>query len=349
MIKYCLAVLMGGLLLTAFVVGCSDDDKTTTPTTPATGSPIQIVDVASIIENAAPPEFVAPLSAPMAIDSAWQYGQSPILEKVFGSSDPQALYSNIDEFKMSMEIITNTMLVDGNGDLITGEYVDSFPMDFGEGEEMMHFTVTVTALANATTVPADAQAIMGASIDVDYLLAVEMEAQPNAVIRIGLKLTDTEQTLWQWDSGSGDPTDTETRSICASLDPTDSSFVFKGLGYCEHESGDMFNYAFNITSESNSDFTYRMSYYSNGSGYPDFLHTVVGGGNKSDEFALKYRLFVPADTTVCDSLHMYDQVFGPDYSEGTGLISAYEDYLDDGLIFMYDVVPTEVLDNPWAE
>jgi len=348
MIKFCFTILVGGVLLTAFVLGCSDDDKTTDPT-PPTGSPIEIVDVAAIIENAAPPEFVAPSGMPMAIDSAWQYGQSPILEKVFGSRDPQALYANINDFKMSMEIIPNTMLVDENGALITGEYVDSFPMDLGEGDVVMHFSVTVTALAGATTVPADAAAILGDSIDVDYLLAVEMDDMPGAVIRIGLKLTDTEQTLWQWDSGSGNPTDIETRSICASLDPTDSSFVFKGLGYCEHEDGGMFNYAFDITSESNSSFTYRMSYYSNGSGYPDFLHTVVGGGNKDVEFALKYRLFTPADTTVCDSLHMYDQVFGPDYSEGTGLISAYEDYLSEDLIFLYDVIPTEVLDNPWAE
>lgn len=347
MYKVCLTILLGGLMLAAFVAGCSDDDNTTTPTTPGTVNPLEMVDVAAIIEQAVPPEFVAPSGSPMDIDSAWLYGQSPILEKVFGSRDPQALYANINEFKLSMGIITSTMQVDENGDIITGVYVDSALVAFGDEEVMLHFTATVTTVVGPVAVPEDSQPILGESIDIDYLITVEQEEMPNAIIKIGLKLSETEQTLWQWDAGSGDATDTESRSIYASLDPTDSSFAFRGLGYCLHEDGDMFTYAFDITADANADFTYRQSYYSPSNLNPDFLHCVVGGGNKDEEFALKYRLFAPADTTVCDSLHMYDQVFGPDYSEGTGLISAYEEYLSDDLIFMYDVIPMEMLVNPW--
>jgi len=111
----------------------------------------------------------------------------------------------------------------------------------------------------------------------------------------------------------------------------------------------LFAYAFNISSESNSDFSYRNSWYSNGSGTIDFLHTIVGGGNKESEFALRYRCFSPADTTVADSAHMSDQLFGPNYTEGTGLLTDYNDYIDEDLIFGYDLIPMEMLTDPWEE
>jgi hypothetical protein len=75
----------------------------------------------------------------------------------------------------------------------------------------------------------------------------------------------------------------------------------------------------------------------------------LGGGNKDTEFALKYRLFEPADTTVCDSMWMEDQVFGPNYSEGTGLITDYASYLDEALIFTNDDVPQLMIPDPWAD
>ena len=58
-------------------------------------------------------------------------------------------------------------------------------------------------------------------------------------------------------------------------------------------------------------------------------------------------MFIPADTTVCNATSSLDQVFGPNYSEGTGLLSAYEEYLNEDLIFGYDVVPQAMLTNPW--
>jgi hypothetical protein len=81
----------------------------------------------------------------------------------------------------------------------------------------------------------------------------------------------------------------------------------------------MFTYAYSITSEATSQFACRQSYVSNGTPVTTFLHTIIGGGNRDSEFALKYRMFEPADTTVCDSMWMFDQVFGPNYSEGTGV------------------------------
>lgn len=349
MFKVFITILLSGLLMTALIVGCSDDDNSTTPTTPGTNTLVDLADLAAIIEEVAPPEYVGPSASSQDIDSAWLYGQSPLLDAVFGSREPEALYTNVNFFKMFMDIIAGVVMVDGDGNFVPGILIDSVEAELGEETLMMHFTATGTAVTSASDVPAIAQMVMGTTIDIDFLISIEIEEVPDASIAMGVKLTDDEQTLWQWDAGMGDPTNTESRLIYASLDLADSSFIFKGVGYCQHEDLDEFRYAFNISSEASSNFTYRMSYYSNGSGYPDFLHCVVGGGSKDVEFALKYRLFKPADTTVCDSTNMLDQVFGPDYSEGTGLISAYEEYLGDELLFEYDAVPDEMIVSPWAE
>ncbi len=339
-----LAMAVMALLL---VVGCSDDE---TPTTPdAQTYDIDIIDLQALVEQVAPPEYTGPSGAPSDIDSMWMYGQSPLLEKVFGSVDPQALYANINSFAMSMDIITSTMKVDADNHIITGVYVDSHLVDMGDGDVMLHFTATVTALADSTVIPDDAQSVLGTAVDLDYLISVEQVEMPGAIVKIGMTLSDSEQTLMQYDTGSGDPADTETRLIYASLNPVDSTFVFKGVGYCEHEDGQMYNYAFNITSEANSDFALRVSWYSNGSIESDLMNCVLGGGNKDTEFALSYRMFMPADTTVCDSNSIREQVFGPDYTEGTGLITDYATYVDEDLLFLYDAVPQAVIPNPWAE
>ncbi len=339
--------------LLALIAGCSDNKTSQPPTTPDS-NPIQLVDVGAIIENVAPPEYVAPAGSPSAIDSLWTSGQSPLLECVFGSHEPEALYSNINDFKMNHDILTSTMRVDADGNIILGEYVDSHLVDMGDAEIMMHFTATVTALDGPTAVPASAQEVIGTEIDVDYLISVVADDMPGSVIRIAMTLNDTAQTIFQWDEGTSND-DEQTRLVYASLDPRDSSFVFKGLGYCQHPvseqwpNGDRFCWAYNITAEANSDFSYRMSYFSNGTPGMTFLHTFLGGGNKDTEFALKYRMFEPADTTVCDSTWMRDQVFGPNYSEGAGLLTDYDEYLGDGLIFLYSAVPQEMIPNPFAE
>ena len=83
-----------------------------------------------------------------------------------------------------------------------------------------------------------------------------------------------------------------------------------------------------MSSETTSDFAYRMSWFSDSPGLDEtLLGCIIGGGNKDVEFAMKYRQYMPADSAVMDSACMYDQVFGPNYSEGTGLISDYDAYL----------------------
>lgn len=310
-----------------------------------------MVDIGAIIESVAPPEYTTPSGASAAVDSAWAYGDHPLLENVFGSHEPEALYSNINEFKMSHAILTGTMVVDENGEIILGTYVGSHLLDFDDEVTTMHFTANVVSLSGPTEIPLAARTIIGDEVDLEYLVNVAVEEMPGAVIRIGFTLNDTIQAICQWDEGtSGD--DEQTRLVYASLDPRDSSFTFRGMGYCQHPispewpNGDRFCWAYNITSEANTDFAYRMGYTSEGADW-SFRHSFLGGGNKDTEFALKYHVFSPVDTTVCDSTQILEQVFGPNYSEGVGLITDYADYLDDDLILPYSAIPQAMIPNPW--
>lgn len=327
--------------------GCGDDKSTTSPAT--TTNPLQIADLQSMIERVAPPEYTAPSAMPMTIDSVWYTGTTPLLEVVFGSEQPQALYTNIAQFKQTLDIISGTMRVDADGHLVTGVYVDSHMIDMGDGEEMAHFTATVTALAEPTPIPQIEQALMGTTVDVDYLISVVVDEQPGMTSNIGISLNGDQQTVFQFDAFEAEGEDLETRLTYASLNTADSSFVFKGLMYCLHPNGEMFNCAFDISSQSTADFAYRVSWYSNGSIDTDILNCLLGGGNKDVEYALKYRMYAPADTSEYSSTDQYDQVFGPNYTEGTGLISNYADYLDDALILTYDIVPQAMMPNPWGQ
>jgi hypothetical protein len=149
------------LVLLILANGCSDDKKTTEPTT--VSNPVQLVALDSIIREVAPPEFTSPVTSPGDMDSAWLYGGYPLMGKVFGSDDPQTLYRNIDDFTAQLQIIEYVARVDADNHLIAGVYTDSVEIDMGDGLVMMHFTATVTALPAPVTMPTCAQAVMGST------------------------------------------------------------------------------------------------------------------------------------------------------------------------------------------
>ncbi len=332
-----------GLMLFA---GCGDDNTTAVGDT----TPLELIDIAEIIENVAPPEFSAPTGSPSAVDSAWLYGEYPLLEKVFGSENPPTLYRNINDFKMFMDIVEMIVRVDADGNFVEDTYTDTTTEDIGGTPTLLHYSATVTALDAATDIPAAAQAVLGETIDVDYLIAITLEELPEGLVHIGVKISETEQTILLYDANMGGESDDPESSVkYLSLDPSDSTFVFKGTGYCADADENIYSYAFDITSDANSDFSYRMSWYSNDIPDSDLLGCILGGGNKDTEFALMYRQYVPADSAVMDSTFMYDAVFGPDYSDSEGLITDYADYLDEELIFGYDVMPQAMLTTPWEE
>lgn len=345
------ATIFSMLLLMAG--GCSDNDSTTNP--PAGGnetSHLELTDLGALVEGVAPPEFTAPVGAPTGTDSlgVWTTGDYPLLEKVFGSQDNQSLYRNINDFKQNLEILTAAVLLDEDGNVVTGEFTDSATIGMDGDSMTVHYTATIAALAEATAIPTQYQTILGASVDVDYLVSVAVSGDETSTEQFGFTVNDTMETLLQYGHRTGDISQDESSLIYASINLTDSTFVFRGVGRVAYQDGNLFTYGYNMTSESTSDFAYRMSWFSNE--LPDdqtLLGCIVGGGNKDVEFAMKYRQFMPADTTVMDSYSSYDQVFGPNYSEGTGLISDYEAYLADELIYTHEAIPMDQIVSPWAE
>ncbi len=346
--KY-LGSIAAAVCLLTLAAGCSDK-KTTNPT--VAPQPLKIVALDSIISRVAPPEYTGPVGSPTTLDSAWLYGSHPLLSSVFGNVDPQTLYANIGKFKMNMDICSHFLKVDAHGAVITGAVSDSVHIEMMPGDSAwLNCSGTVSKLNAAVSIPEAAQTIIGTSVNLDYLLSLQIAEIPTASYSLGLKLTDTNQTFLQFFEDSG--AKGETQMAYLSLKISDSTFDFRGTGHCvqaptgQSVDSSRFSWGYNITSSANANFAYRMAYTSNGWQGINQMFKYLGGGNKNTEFALSYRSYIPADTTVCDSLHMYDAVFGPDYVEGTGLLSTYNSYLDESLFYPYSAIPQLPLGNPF--
>jgi len=349
-----LYILLALIVVASFLAfaGCSDDDSTTIAGNGSSDTTaISLVDVTEVIRDVSPPEFVAAAPKP-AVDSfeVWTEGDFPLLSKVFGNEDPQTLYRNIEKFEMFMDIINRVVLVDENGDVLVGTFDDTVTVTENQQEMLMHVTTTVSALETATAIPTVAQAVIGASVPVDYLVSVEVDEQPNGLVQFGLRISETEQTLLVYEDGmNGEEGETETSLTYASLDPTDSTFEFKGVMYSVDEV-ETFSTSFIMTSEADGDFGYRMSWFSDMIPAPDYtlLGCIIGGGNKDTAFGLKYRQYTPADDASIDAEWSFDEVFGPDYTNGTGLITDYAEWVNEELILGYSTVLQDVLPSPWA-
>ncbi len=344
-------MLLAGLCLVFAFIGCSDDPAPTGGTVTGDTTALELLSLGDLVAAVAPPEFSAAIAKPSA-DSfeIWTEGDYPLLDKVFGTTDPQTLYRNIEDFQMYMEIAEHFLFVDENGDIITGTF-EGTHTDTVEGQEVTETaTAVITALAAATTIPADAQSVIGTSVDVDYLITVSVSEIQGGTFQFGIKCDSTEQTVLSYQANmSGQPNHDESSLVYASMDPTDSTFIFKGVGYSSDDRG-VFTYGFNIGSEADADFSYRMSWYSDDPSTPvTLLGSIIGGGNKDTEFGMTYRQFVPADTTVPDPNWAFEEVFGPDYTNGTGLITDYSSYTDTTYYYNYEDLPHDDVTNPYAQ
>jgi len=334
--------------------GCSDDDSN--PATSGSGTAdttaLNLIDVTQVIKDVAPPVYtVQVLKSPPDSFEIWSDGDYPLLGKVFGDNSSQSLYTNVEFFELYMDIIDGEILVDANGDPIPGTFTKTIVDTIMATPVNFHGTGTVSILSSTTTIPTAFQEMLGTSYDFDCLVEITVEEIPSGLVQIGLIFSATEQTLLIYHTNmSGIPGTSESSITYASLDPSDSTFVFKGVEYCTHDNGaETFATSFIMTSETIGDFAYRMSWYSDDIPDGDFLGCIIGGGNKDTEFALKYRQYSPADATEFDAEWAFDEVFGPDYTNGTGLITDYATFVNEALIIGYDQVPQAVVPSPWAE
>ncbi len=134
--------------------------------------------------------------------------------------------------------------------------------------------------------------------------------------------------------------------------PVYDSIVMKGVFYKDYGTtpATSARWVYDIHSVGESDFAYRMSWYADPQGEltETMLGCIIGGGDKDVEFALSYREYCPADSADHFEEMSLQQVFGPNFIEGTGLLSSYADYLDESLFFTYDDMPGAFLTSPWA-
>jgi hypothetical protein len=344
-----LSLFVAAVCFLILAVGCSDK-KTTNPT--VAPQPVKIMAIDSLISRVVPPQYTAPTGSPSSLDSVWLYGSHPLLSNVFGDNDPQTLYANISKFKMNVDICKHFLKADANGAVVTGAIGDSIRIEETPGDSVwFHVTGTIARLNSAITIPEAAQAVVGASANLDYLISIQVSEVPTMRFYIALKLTDTTQTFLQFFKDTGEKG--ETQMVYLNLRKADSTFDFRGIGHCvqapygESLDSSRFSWGYNITSSASANFAYRMAYTSNGWNGINMLFKFLGGGNKNTEFALRFRQWVPADTAVCDSLHLYDAVFGPDYSEGSSLITAFDSYLNEDLLYPYSAIPQLPLANPF--
>lgn len=323
--------------------GINDGDADTTN--------LLMIDVADIVRSVTPPVYSAPQGA-IARDSfeVWTQGDYPLLESVFGDEQVQTLERNVFEFEFFTGMFMDVLLVDENGDIITGTYIDSVTRLEQEQEMVYHGTFEVSALTGATTIPAAVQAVLGTSYNMDYLVEITIDEIPGGEVKVGFKLDSTEQAMIVYLSNMDDDTaSTGSSLVYSSLDPRDSTFVFKGVLHGSDNYG-TYSVAYIISSEISGEFGYRASwvYDDIGSDWEPSLGCIIGGGNKDVEFALKFRQFDPADAQTADTLWSFEEVFGPNYSNSAGLISSYSSYVDEALIIRYDKMPLTTILNPWA-
>ena len=343
-----LALLLFSMLF--LFVGCSDDSPTgtTVDNNDTDWTSIQFADYGQLIEKIAPPVYESPQSSPSAFDD-WTTGDYPLLGKVFSESEPMSLYWNLETFEEILSEIEMFLLVNDSGDIM----VDSTAGDSsGEGNGDPGDYIEITELTTATTIPSGMDSIIGTSVTVENLITFNFpDMEVGEINQIGFTLNDDEQTILAFHRMHEEGTITMSMVYYAHFDAVDSSIIMKGVALKDYGDGTNASWAYNINSVNTSEFAYRMSWYSDDiPGDDDMLACIIGGGDKDVEFALKYRQYIPANSTDHIADWEMQQVFGSSYStEGESLITAFSAFVSDDLFFGYGSMPTELLNSPWAE
>ena len=342
------ALLLISIIALGFV-GCSDDDSTnpTSNNTNNTGGDhfdVTFTQFTGIVEEVAPPVYQAPAGAPQGEwDSMWTDGSYPLLGKVFGEDEPMSLYWNLEQLDDAIIMLDEIAdKLDSMG--VTGDTLIAVP---GGGQ------VDYREMTTATSIPTDAQDVMGfSSLDLDNVFLFDFtDGTDTGHYHLGYTATDTTQTYLTWFSAewSANPGVVESFLYYAHVNLTDSTVDIKGAFYKDYGNQTSARWVYDIVTAENANFDYRMSWFSDESPEFSLLGCVLGGGNKDTQFALKYRQFSPADTTVMDSTFLLEQMFNADYDYLGEITTAYEDYVDEADIFTLDYVPTALIPSPWEE
>lgn len=333
------------IAVTAMLAGCGgsksvggEDDDT------PIGSqfdPVDFNEYRGFIERIAPPVFEVPATAPG--DSAiWVEGDNPLLGKVFGAGEPMSLYANIDNLDLVVTDIENLLMQDSLGAIV----VDTTATAESGG------TVQISQLANGAAIPTAYQEVIGAlRVEVGSLVKVTWSGVNTKESHLGFTLTDSTQTVLSWnrfaDAGNGE---VSTFLFYADANRIDSSIEMRGLFYKDYGDSTSARWVYHIESAESNNFSYRMSWYSDDFGGQPAIASILGGGDKDTEFALRYRQYTPPTSQAPDPLYKFDQTFGPGFSFGdTTIAASYNEYVNENLALRYNAFPQTDIVSPWAD
>ncbi len=336
--RVCALLFVLMLLITA---GCGDDNATAPAHSGGLG--ITLSTYSELVRAVAPPVF-APSGASQALAfSDWSDGDYPLLGKVFGENEPMSLYSNIDRLDMLVENI-NFVLDSGAG-----------TYSFNEDGGTIHVVASIDSLEAPTTIPAECQAVLGmSSVDLTYKVNFQLQEVEGQANQAGFKITDTTETFLTYFKApqTNDPEHPDAQEslvFFARRNLVTDAVDIKGVFLKDYGDQTKAIWVYDFQAAPDSSFTYRMSWYADDFGDTNAVACIIGGGNKTTEFALKYRQFKPADSPDYDSICIYDQLFGPNYADlGATLASSWDSITDLDNLFTYDDLPTTLLDNPLA-
>ena len=328
----------------AMGIGCggsksvADDDGST-----ETGNqfePVEFTAYRDFIERIAPPVFVALATAPND-SSIWNEGDFPLLGKVFGIDEPMSLYANIDNLDLIVADIEGLLIQDSLGNIMSDTAAVA-----ASGS-----TVQISQLANGVAIPTAYQEVIGMlRADVDYVVTVTWAGATTKESQLGFTSTDSTQTVLSWNrftqAGSNE---VSTFLFYADANRVDSSIEMRGLFYKDYGDTTTARWVYHIESAESDEFSYRMSWYSDDFGGQSAVASIVGGGDKATEFALRYRQYTPPTSQAPDPLYELDQTFGPNFTFGdTTIAASFNDYVNENLIFRYSAFPQSEIVSPWA-
>ena len=341
MLRKLFPILICTLALMALVVGCSDDDATTTGPTGGSGSP-NFTEFGNLVEEIAPPIYDAPVTAPGEPDSMWTEGQYALLGKVFGDNEPMSLYTNVEALDEAITMLEEAYAVYDSLNIADDS---SYSPDAG-------VTVITETLTVATTIPTAAQSVFGfTSIDLDRVFKGQfIDGSDTMQYHVGYKITATGETYLSWFSGV-QPSESkhETNLYHAYLDLSDSSLQIHGVFYKE-DAQETATWTYEIETIDDADFAYRMAWFSDIWGDTTGVGSVIGGGNRDTLFAMKYRQWSPADETEFDTLYALDQMFDSAYTYlGATIATGLNEYVVEDSMMTYSDQPRDFIPSPWAD
>jgi len=328
------SVLLVVIILT--MLGCSSsDDSSSNPIGNNDDNYVTVnfTEMTAMVKKAAPPVFTAPVAAPADLED-WSGGDYPLLSKVFGEDEPMSLYSNLTNLDEIIDMIEQVLQVDDSGNYLADTTY-----------------ATITNLSVPTIISdAAADVFEFTSIDLDMLVSFTPPENGQAVYDFGFTLNDSTQTVLTFYSGPsyGQSGTVESFLYYAQASLIDSTVIIKGIFFKDYGDQTSARWVYDIQTTIDTTFSYRMSWYADNFGDSSGLGCIIGGGNKSTEFAMKYRQFRPADSPTFDDYYNFDQMFGPNYSDlGTSISASYDDYTDENSIFTLSDMPTVLLTSPF--